>query len=83
MSLDPLLRSPDLVGEGKLFGSPAGLRRAIQDRGFPPGRLLSPNCRIWTPGEVKAWLDALPTEPAPRPQLQEHYRRNAGKSAAA
>jgi hypothetical protein len=83
MSLEPLLKSTDLIGEQKPFGSAASLRRAIQDRGFPPGRLLSANVRVWAVSEVRAWLDALPSEPQPKPQLERHYRRGATKSEAA
>jgi hypothetical protein len=38
------------------------LFRLIEDYGFPPGQLLSPNVRAWNRDEVRKWLDARPVE---------------------
>ena len=43
----------------------AYLRGLIEDHGFPPGKLLSPQIRVWDESEVSAWLDTRPVEPAP------------------
>ena len=34
----------------------------IDELGFPPGILLSPNIRAWRLDDVLAWLDARPSE---------------------
>ena len=38
------------------------LGRWIEYEGFPPGRLLGPNTRVWRESEIDAWLDSRPTE---------------------
>ena len=38
------------------------LGRWIEYEGFPPGRLLGPNTRVWREFEIDAWLDSRPTE---------------------
>jgi predicted DNA-binding transcriptional regulator AlpA len=55
------LRYRDLEARG-IVRSWAALRYKIKNNGFPPGRYLGPNTRAWTEDEVRAWLDALPTE---------------------
>jgi predicted DNA-binding transcriptional regulator AlpA len=37
------------------------LKRLIDDRGFPPGILITPNARAWDEGEVDAWIASRPT----------------------
>jgi hypothetical protein len=56
------LRYSDLVKMG-LFRSRMTLKRAIEEQGLSPGRLLMPNVRAWTEDEIQAWLDARPTAP--------------------
>jgi hypothetical protein len=46
--------------------------------GFPAGRWLSANVKIWTPEEIGTYLLALPVE---RPVLPEHAKRRE-KTAA-
>eukprot|EP01037_Dinobryon_pediforme_P012166 gene12166-12254_t len=41
--------------------SPMTLKRAIDGQGFPPGVLITPNSRVWTEEEVKAWFADRPT----------------------
>ena len=41
------------------------LKDLIEDHGFPAGKLLSPQVRVWDEGEVSAWLETRPVEPAP------------------
>jgi hypothetical protein len=36
----------------------------IANHGFPPGRLLSPQVRVWTEDELAEWLETRPVEPA-------------------
>jgi hypothetical protein len=43
------------------------LKRLVELYGFPPGRMLSPNIRVWTEDEIDAYLESRPIEgPAPR-----------------
>jgi predicted DNA-binding transcriptional regulator AlpA len=37
------------------------LDRLINDHGFPGGRLISPNVRVWTVEEIESWLANRPT----------------------
>jgi predicted DNA-binding transcriptional regulator AlpA len=37
------------------------LGRMIDHEGFPPGRLLSPNIRVWEIDEIKRWMASRPT----------------------
>jgi predicted DNA-binding transcriptional regulator AlpA len=55
-----LLRYKDLHEMG-IAGSRPTLDRNIKNLGFPPGRLLSPNVRVWTEEEVEAWIVSRPT----------------------
>ena len=41
------------------------LKDLIEDHGFPPGQLLSPQIRVWDESSVAAWIAARPAEPAP------------------
>jgi hypothetical protein len=38
------------------------LSQLIDRYGFPPGRLLSPNTRVWDLDEVRKWLSNRPSE---------------------
>jgi predicted DNA-binding transcriptional regulator AlpA len=62
-----LLRFRDLKTSGIINSWPM-LRRRVERDGFPPGRMLGPNCRAWTDEEVGQWLASRPTakKPAPR-----------------
>lgn len=55
-----MLRFPDLVARG-LFNSRMTLKRAIDNQGFPPGILITPNSRAWSEGEIDAWIASRPT----------------------
>jgi predicted DNA-binding transcriptional regulator AlpA len=54
------LRFRDLQEAGIVASWPM-LSRRIERDGFPPGRKLGPNTRVWTEQEVRAWLDSRPT----------------------
>jgi predicted DNA-binding transcriptional regulator AlpA len=41
------------------------LNRWIETQGFPKGRLLGENTRVWTEAELLAWFDSRPTDPPP------------------
>jgi hypothetical protein len=65
--LPELLRFKDLERVG--ITNWVTLKRRVEKDGFPPGRLLSPACRVWTLEEVRSWFDNRPTT---NPRLQEH-----------
>ena len=56
-----LLRFSDLRAGGIVSNWPQ-LRHLQEDHGFPPGRLLSPRIRAWTPSEVEDWIAKRPVE---------------------
>jgi hypothetical protein len=37
------------------------LLRMVDHDGFPCGKLLSPNVRVWDINEIRQWLEARPT----------------------
>ena len=55
-----LIDYSDLV-DRRIFNSRMSLKRAIDDQGFPPGRLITPNRRVWDEAEVAAWVESRPT----------------------
>ena len=55
-----LLHYPDLVEMG-IFRSRMTLHRAIAEQGFPEGRRITPNVRVWTEDEVGSWITSRPT----------------------
>jgi predicted DNA-binding transcriptional regulator AlpA len=59
----PLLRFRDLKARGIVSNHPT-LKRWIDKEGFPPGRLLGPNTRVWLESEIEAWIASRPTERA-------------------
>ena len=62
MSLpNKLLRFPDLHRVG-IRNHPT-LSRWIKKQGFPPGRLIGPNTRVWTVEEVEAWWESRADPP--------------------
>ena len=78
MSLpNKLLRFHDLHRVG-IRNHPT-LSRWIKKQGFPPGRLIGPNTRVWTVEEVEAWWESRAEPPPeiakPAPLLQEGSRR--------
>jgi predicted DNA-binding transcriptional regulator AlpA len=54
-----LIRYPDLVATG-IVHSRMTLKRLIDNQGFPPGVLITPNARAWDEGEVMAWVASRP-----------------------
>jgi predicted DNA-binding transcriptional regulator AlpA len=58
------LRFADLV-ERRIVRSRMTLKRLIDTQGFPPGRLLTPNCRAWSDEEVDAWIASRPVARKP------------------
>jgi hypothetical protein len=61
--LPQVVRMRDLKDRGIVTGWPQ--LRDLQIRsGFPSGRLIGPNTRVWLVDEVNAWLDSRPTGPS-------------------
>jgi predicted DNA-binding transcriptional regulator AlpA len=65
-SIPTLLRYADLKARG-VVSSRQQLKNLVEKYGFPPGRLLSANTRVWTDEEYAAWLDSRPTKGAKAP----------------
>ena len=60
-----LLRFKDLK-ERRIIDNHGTLEERIKRDGFPVGRWLGPNTRVWSEDEVTHWLDSRPTERPPR-----------------
>lgn len=60
------IRYPDLAARG-IVRSRMTLKRLIDNEGFPPGVLLTPNCRAWDEADVDAWLASRPVARKPAP----------------
>ena len=54
-----LLRFADLKARGIVKNWPT-LKRWIENEGFPPGRQLGPNTRVFPEDEIQEWLDSRP-----------------------
>jgi hypothetical protein len=59
--LPVFVRFADLRAAG-IVSNWAQLYNLIDEYGFPPGVMLSPNARAWNVDDVRAWLDARPTD---------------------
>jgi hypothetical protein len=55
------LRFPDLKAKG-VVKNRAQLKNLINNYGFPPGKLLTPNCRAHEEHLVDDWCASRPTE---------------------
>ena len=64
MAIDKLLRYADLKAVG-VVNNRVTLARLIKSQGFPPGKLLGQNTRVWPETEVEAWLASRPVEREP------------------
>jgi hypothetical protein len=59
--LEQFCRFNDLKKK-RIVESHAQLRRLQETEGFPRGKLLGPNTRVWTISEINKWLESRPTE---------------------
>jgi predicted DNA-binding transcriptional regulator AlpA len=66
------LRYRHLVSRG-VVNSRQELKRLQDKHGFPPGRLLGPNTRVWTDEEIDAYIAARPV------RMPLHQLRGAAK----
>jgi hypothetical protein len=71
-----LLRFRDLK-DRKIVTNHVTLKRWIESEGFPPGRMLGPNTRVWREDEIEAWLASRPTENPTRKGLAKQARPDA------
>jgi predicted DNA-binding transcriptional regulator AlpA len=55
------LRFRDLQARGIITSWPI-LKRRVDLDGFPPGKKVGPNTRIWDEAEVDAWVASRPTD---------------------
>jgi predicted DNA-binding transcriptional regulator AlpA len=55
----PLLRYSDLKAR-KIVNNRATLANWIKNYGFPPGKMLGPNTRTWTPDEIAEYYASRP-----------------------
>ncbi len=60
-SLSRQLRFRDLQELGVLPNRMT-LHNWVKNAGFPPGRLVGPNTRLWSETEVVAWLESRPSD---------------------
>jgi hypothetical protein len=80
-------RFRDLKARG-IVQSWAQLKRLVEIYGFPPGKMISGNCRVWAEEDIDAYYKSRPVEgPAPRGiakvKQDERARRNAAITTAA
>ncbi len=83
MSLLPhlaMLRFADLEKNG-IVTNRQTLSNWIEQEGFPPGRLIGPNTRVWTLEEVSEWIASRPTAPKVTPVTEAHISRQRRRSA--
>jgi predicted DNA-binding transcriptional regulator AlpA len=64
------LRFADLKAAGIINSWPM-LRRRIERQGFPEGRMLGPNTRVWSEEEIELWLASRPTAKKPDPRKRK------------
>jgi len=78
------LRYAELKALGIAANRPS-LQNLISNEGFPPGRRLGANTRVWDSGEVEAWLAARPSNPKPllTGAARRHRERGAAKAEVA
>jgi hypothetical protein len=82
MPIGKLLRFRDIKERNIIRNWPA-LKRAIDLRGFPPGRYIAANTRVWTEAEVEAWIESLPSGVDAKPPLRGGARKRAEARKAA
>jgi predicted DNA-binding transcriptional regulator AlpA len=56
-----VLRFRDLKARG-IVSNHMTLKRWIEREGFPPGRWLGRNTKVWAESEIEAWLASRSTE---------------------
>lgn len=76
-----LVRFRDLKERG-IANSWAQLRNLQTDHGFPLGRMLGPNTRVWTEEEIDDWIAARPVA-GPPPRGAAKAGRGRPRKAAA
>ena len=82
--LPRLLRFKDLQERG-VVNSREQLRLIQQNYGFPLGRWMTPNTRVWTEDEVAHWLESRPEAIQNKAVVitEKHISRRTRKSVEA
>jgi predicted DNA-binding transcriptional regulator AlpA len=75
------LRFRDLKARG-IISNWATLNSWINNRGFPPGRLVAPNTRLWDESEIADWLKTRPSARKITPQSPGRPRGKAELAGA-
>ena len=73
MSLPKLIRFSDLKERG-IVNNRVTLGQWIETQGFPPGRMLGNNTRVWDEAEITAWLESRPIEGTIKRPIPSHKR---------
>jgi hypothetical protein len=75
-----ILRPCDLKARG-IATNYAQLRVLIDQHGFPPGQMMSPQGRFWFEDEVASWLNSRPAyDDTTRPPLRGGAAKRAGRT---
>jgi hypothetical protein len=80
MTINSLRRFPDLKARG-IVRSWTQLERMIRLYGFPPGRMLTPNCRTWTDEEIDQYYRSRPVVGPPLRGVAKNKRGRPRKAA--
>jgi hypothetical protein len=64
------LRFADLKAAGIVNNWPS-LKNRIEKFGFPPGRLIGPNSRVWSEPEIADYIASRPTDRKPAPRRRK------------
>jgi hypothetical protein len=75
------LRFKDLKELGIVNNWPQ-LGNLVDNEGFPPGRLLSPNVRAWNEDQILAWLESRPVGMVKPLRGAAKIRHEAAEAAA-
>ena len=70
------LRFKDLQ-ERRIVNSPQTLRHFQIHEGFPLGKLLGPNTRVWTVDEINGWLATRLTDRSEQNRRRVAHRQSA------
>ena len=79
--LPTFIRYPELKAAG-LVKNWTNLRERILHHGFPPGRLIGPNMRAWTPEEIRDYVASCPTAPKLIPPRRKRSKPTKKSKAA-
>jgi hypothetical protein len=83
LPFEGMIRNCDLVRSKIFKAKDSRKKKRLEALGFPPGKWLGSNTKIWTPEEVGTFLLNLPTEkPVQPPQAARQAAAKAVKVPA-